>query len=605
MKHHSLIFIVFAILALAGVNLIFYGPSNPAGGTCKPANGEQPEAAQAGTSQQTQNSTCQKSNTQKADTIKSSSPTLASLSGNNSSGSSSNRQPDNRNTAPKKQVFESQLAGKWYPADKEQLQNQIKNLLESAETQERKEVRALVLPHAGYKYSGSVAASSLKQLSSKTYHRVIILGPTHRYNLKNKVSVPANYTHYKTPLGEIPLDMDFLNNLAKSPTVEKTDYIHRSEHSVQIELPLLQEVLTSEFELVPVVVGQLDPAAAAGIGKKIRDLIAGDKEKTLIVVSSDFTHYGPRYGYQPFDKNIRENIRELDMKVLRHLRQQKIDKYYDFIDSTKVTVCGKHPLGILLQILPSNTAIHKAAYDTSGRMTGSFQNSVSYLGLVCTAPYKDTQSDKENNSDQESDDKSKADSEKDSKPPEQQALNTESREKLLTLARRSIKYYLEHRTAPSQNDLDMEISEPLKKTRGAFVTLHKNGRLRGCIGEIKARRALYKAVIHQAVNAAFRDRRFRPLKENELDNISIEISVLYPPHKVSSFKDIEIGRHGIILKKRGRSSVYLPHVASQQSWDIRETLRHLSRKAGLPADAWKENTDFYVFEATVFSEDGS
>jgi AmmeMemoRadiSam system protein A len=142
----------------------------------------------------------------------------------------------------------------------------------------------------------------------------------------------------------------------------------------------------------------------------------------------------------------------------------------------------------------------------------------------------------------------------------------------------------------------------MKEVMGAFVTLHRSGRLRGCIGEIFPRRELYKAVMDHAINAGVNDRRFSRVQAHELPELDFEISALSPPRAVDSYKDIVIGKHGIVVRKRGRQAVYLPQVAPEQGWNVEETLTHLSQKAGLPGDAWKSDCDFLVFEATVFGE---
>ncbi|MCF7791180.1 MAG: AmmeMemoRadiSam system protein A [Victivallales bacterium] len=171
---------------------------------------------------------------------------------------------------------------------------------------------------------------------------------------------------------------------------------------------------------------------------------------------------------------------------------------------------------------------------------------------------------------------------------------------MLMLARKSIEYKLNNSSYSLEN-----IPEYLNKTRSCFVTLHKkNGQLRGCIGNIQAFESLYNNIIHNALNSAFSDPRFPKLQSiYELNSLKIEISVLTPKVKVDSYKDIVLGKHGIILRVGMSGSVFLPQVAPEQGWDISTTLSHLSIKAGLPPDAWKnKSAEFEVFEAIVFSE---
>jgi len=151
--------------------------------------------------------------------------------------------------------------------------------------------------------------------------------------------------------------------------------------------------------------------------------------------------------------------------------------------------------------------------------------------------------------------------------------------------------------------MGLDASSGMRETMGAFVTLHKHGQLRGCIGEIVPRRPLYEAVMDHAVNAALNDHRFPPVEAQELSDLHFEISALTPPKPVDSYQDIEVGRHGMTLEKHGRRAVFLPQVAPEQGWDIAETLTHLATKAGLPPDAWEEGASYTVFEAVVFGEE--
>lgn len=181
-------------------------------------------------------------------------------------------------------------------------------------------------------------------------------------------------------------------------------------------------------------------------------------------------------------------------------------------------------------------------------------------------------------------------------------LSAEERRALLRLARGTIEVYLRERRMPTPRELGVTITPAMRMIAGAFVTLHKDGDLRGCIGEIEPEREVYRAVQDHALNAAFRDPRFPPLSAAELPAVDIEISVLTPPQEVSSWRDIEIGRHGVVLSKAGRRAVFLPQVAPEQGWDVETMLDYLAMKAGLARDAWREGARFEVFEALVFGE---
>lgn len=481
------------------------------------------------------------------------------------------------------QTLDSHLAGSWYPDSKAVLEKQIDGFIKNVKVKKLDNVIALLLPHAGYRYSGQVAAYGLAEIVGKSYERVIVLGPSHRVSMRDMLSIPQ-YKFYKTPLGKTELDLDFIEKLRKFPFVKMIDYAHENEHSVQIELPLLQYALKNKFKFVPVVVGQMSADGAQKVADALRPLL--DK-KTLVVVSSDFTHYGSNFMYKPFplNNNTPANIRKLDFGAVDLIKTISPDKFRSYVYGKHITICGRGPIEILLRILPANAKTEMLAYDTSGRMTGSYASSVSYVCCAFTGNW-DKQKEKPENT------------------ASKDTLSPESQKQLLKLARGTIAYYLNNSGLPAPKDIGVTITPDMEKVMGAFVTLHKkSGRLRGCIGEIQPRRALWSAVREQAFNAAFRDWRFTPLKPEELENIDIEISALTPPVPVKSYKEIVLGRDGIILTRGNRSAVFLPQVATEQSWNLAETLSNLSRKAGLPTDAWKEDgTTFKVFHACVFGE---
>jgi AmmeMemoRadiSam system protein A len=233
-------------------------------------------------------------------------------------------------------------------------------------------------------------------------------------------------------------------------------------------------------------------------------------------------------------------------------------------------------------MLPADAQVHQLHYDTSGRMLGDFSSSVSYCALAVSGKWPQV--------------------DRVAPAAEPEGLTAADRARLLRLARGSLTHVLENGEMPTAEQLDVEITPAMKRVSGAFVTLHKNGKLRGCIGEVFPYRQLYKAVMAQAVNAGLNDHRFEQVESSELDDIHVEISVLTPPRPVASASDIVIGTHGVILEKTGCTALFLPQVATEQGWDLETTLTHLAQKAGLPGDAWREGASFEVFEAIVFGE---
>jgi AmmeMemoRadiSam system protein A len=187
--------------------------------------------------------------------------------------------------------------------------------------------------------------------------------------------------------------------------------------------------------------------------------------------------------------------------------------------------------------------------------------------------------------------------------PASNTLTQQDKRNLLLLARKTIEFYLQNGGAPTDEQLGIPITDAMKVPRAAFVTLKENSDLRGCIGDVLPRQPLYKSVIANAINAAVNDWRFQPVAKDELAKITIEISALTVPAPIDSYNKIRLGTDGVILQKAGQSALFLPQVASEQSWNVEQTLTHLSLKAGLPADAWKEGATFMTFQAEVFGEE--
>ncbi|NCC50139.1 MAG: AmmeMemoRadiSam system protein B [Spartobacteria bacterium] len=487
------------------------------------------------------------------------------------------------NQQPKKVLYAS-LAGTWYTPDGKALRKELEGYLKAVPNEpEYTNVCALVLPHAGYRFSGPTAARALKEVRDHAYKRVIVMGPSHRMALPNMGALPG-HTHFSTPVGETPLDIEFMERLRNTPFFEEIPQAFNGENSVEIQIPFAQVAL-QDFLLVPIVIGQLDRQATL----KMAELLAGMiGPETLVIASGDFTHFGRRFGYVPFTNNIKENIRELDMGAFDFMKNKDAEGFAGYVDETGATICGRCPFALLLDMLPDNAEVHLTHYETSGDITGDYDNPVSYVSAAITGAWEgqDTEPVTKETSEAISSD----------------LLTMEDKTNLLRLARGTLTHYLKTRRTPTPTALDIDVTPGMKEIMGAFVTLHKNGQLRGCIGEIFPRRALYEAVIEHAVNSGVNDTRFPPVNASELPELDFEISALSRPERVSSFNDIVIGKHGVVLHKGGRQAVFLPQVAPEQGWGLEETLTHLSMKAGLPPDAWREGASFDVFEAIVFGE---
>lgn len=474
------------------------------------------------------------------------------------------------------EVLVSPLAGTWYAKDQTKLKAELQGYLKKADQKPMDDVIALILPHAGYRYSGQTAAYGIKALK-KNYKKFIILGPSHRVSMYNTLSVP-NVTHFQTPLGKVPLDTKFIAQLKKHEIFKSISQAHNYEHSVQIQIPLLQ-IKEKDFSIVPIVVGNCDEATIKKAGNIIRNLM---DEETLLIASSDFVHYGKNFHYTPFLDNIPENIKKTDYGALEQIKKLDMKGFIEYRNKTGATICGVMSIGVMLAALPKETKVHELCYRTSGDMTKDFTNSVSYFSIAFTGKWtKKKLPIVKNDGDK---------------------LTEKDKETLLKLARGTLTFYLKNKKIPKLEDLNIKINQRLKAKRAAFVTLKKNGMLRGCIGEIFPRQPLYESVIANSLNAGINDRRFRPVKLEELEKITFDISALTPPKQVKTYKDIRIGVDGMVLKKGWNSAVFLPQVATEQGWDLPTTLSHLARKAGLPADGWKKDCQWLTFQAEVFGE---
>ena len=474
-------------------------------------------------------------------------------------------------------VREPAVAGRFYPDSKTELTKKINSYLDKAliESLPGKPV-AIISPHAGYQYSGAVAAYGFKAIKDYKYKRVIILAPSHysRYRGASILDVDA----YKTPLGLVNLNSGICNNLVNNPPFIGTfKNAHKREHSLEVQLPFLQTVLGDDFELIPVLISRLNSEEVDFIADKLRPLI---DEDTLVVVSSDFTHYGHGYDYVPFKKDVEANIRKLDHGAIERILALDLDGFFRYKGATGITACGFMPISVMMKILPSNVQGKVLNYDTSGNILDDFNTSVSYASIIFT---------------------------RDIEPPDiigdSNGLNSDEKLTLLEVARKTLESSVKEGKRPDLNSGEYTLSQTLKNKRGVFVTLNKNGNLRGCIGHIQPREQLFDAVIDNTINSSMNDARFKPVSEDELPDIEIDISVLSPIKKISGAEKFITGKHGIIICLGGMRAVFLPQVATEQGWDREETLAQLCNKAGLPSYAWKDDEmEFFVFTAEVFHE---
>jgi hypothetical protein len=276
-------------------------------------------------------------------------------------------------------VREPAVAGQFYPGRDSELRRDVVEYLSAVPAQKIDgRIAGLVSPHAGYSYSGRAAAYGYNLLKGKGFKRAIILAPSHRAAFRGAALSDADA--FKTPLGLVPLDREACAGLLSHELYAKLPQAHENEHSLEVQLPFLQEVL-GDFTLVPVIIGQLRREDAETIASPLKKLLDG---RTIIIASSDFTHYGAGFDYLPFTDNIRENLKKLDLGAVEIIQKRDAPGFNAYVERTGATICGHYPIEILLEALPNDARGHLLKYETSGDMTGDFSHCVSYVSMVFT-----------------------------------------------------------------------------------------------------------------------------------------------------------------------------------------------------------------------------
>ncbi|NOY22670.1 MAG: AmmeMemoRadiSam system protein B [Acidobacteria bacterium] len=472
--------------------------------------------------------------------------------------------------------------GNWYPGNRSALSELMNELFAgAAKSGTKHRPLALIVPHAGLRYSGRCTAEGFSLLKGWKIDRVIILGVAHRAALSG--ACVSDFAADRTPLGDIPVDTRITSALGKLPGFQVNDRIVVYEHSIENELPFLQHVLKGrKFKIVPVLFGSVSRGKLKEFARELNRYVT---ETTVVVVSSDLTHYGENYGYVPFSDHIPERLKKLDMGFLKLAMKLDVNGLFRYRRKTGITACGFVPISVLMEMMKGKHVSAKLVdYYRSGDENGDYSLSVSYGAVVF--------------------ERKKAKGE-DKKMNEHAAvprhISHENRVLLLKLARKALEAYT---SSGKRLDVDLKnYPKELLVRRSVFVTLNKNGNLRGCIGNLGEGDLLPISVRDYTVNAAASDPRFRPVQHGEVKDIDIEISVMTPFHEIPDYHRIRLGIDGVIISKGFYRAVFLPQVATETGWNLDQFLSHLCVKAGLPADAYKEpGMTFSVFQAEVFSE---
>jgi len=464
------------------------------------------------------------------------------------------------------------LAGAWYPGSEAELRTLVEKFLSRVPPSNISETPvALIAPHAGYVYSGQVAAYSYEVLRSRKFDSVIVIGPSHQVAFSGAATLDC--AGFRTPMGVVPTDRALLSALLKREA-RLRDFPEPffKEHSIEIQLPFLQTVLPG-FKLVPIIMGDADLATCRSLAEAIADCIRG--KPVLVVASSDLSHF---HSY--------EAANELDRRFLEIVAAMDPDRLHASLLSGKSEACGRAPVitaMILSKMLGAN-ACRVLNYANSGDVTGDKASPRGVVGYASAVFLKLPP-------DRDKSEKKKAGVDLGLSDAEKAQLHAIARDVIETRCRGK---------APAAR-ASSELPPRLRELRGAFVTINKDGRLRGCIGQVVAQQPLADAVAQMAEAAALHDPRFSPLRPDELPHITIEISVLTPFKKIESPDEIEIGKHGLIVRRGASSGLLLPQVATEYKWDTTAFLQNTCIKAGLPKDAWKDkNTEVYIFSADVF-----
>ena len=462
------------------------------------------------------------------------------------------------------------FAGQFYSADPARLAAEIEGYLAAAApaAPPSGKILALIVPHAGYVYSGRTAAAAYALVRGKAIDTVVIIGPSHHVAFEGCSIWPDG--GFETPLGVARVDAALAREIAKASGFRFRPEAFAEEHSVEVQVPFVQKALPGAA-IVPIVMGrQTRPT--------IRTLAAA-LEKTclaknvLVVASTDLSHFLPTAEAQATDAATAALIRAVNTEGL--IRKT---------EAGENIMCGGGPVAAVL-LLAGKAGQPRVEILARTDSSGFGGPVVGYLaaavlsgagpGLARTGTGKPGPGE-----------------------GDEYSLTPEEKAELLRLARASVTEFVERRAVIEDASGKAKFLEP----RGVFVTLTKGGDLRGCIGFIEPVAPLGQAVIRAAVYAATEDPRFPPVRPAELKDLKVEISVLTPVREIADPRQVIVGRHGLIVARGGLKGVLLPQVPVENKWDRETFLEQASLKAGLPPDAWRLGAKLYVFEAIVFHE---
>lgn len=448
------------------------------------------------------------------------------------------------------------FAGAFYEKNAEILSRQIDRFLQNAEKEPTpvEEILALIAPHAGYVYSGQVAAYAYRLIQGKDYESVIIIGPSHRYGFKGCSIYPQG--GYETPLGMLKIDEHLASEISKASGFKFISQAHQMEHSVEVQIPFIQKTLP-QAKIVPIVMGFPTRKTITRLAKALIEVLPG--KKALIIASTDMSHFLSK-----------KEANDVDSKTISLIQSFNTNDLLKKLEKRENIMCGGGPVvsTLLYARNREKTEVEILRYSDSSHYGSPESNVVGYLAAALYSK----------------------------PPPPKFSLSEEEKKELLQLARSAINQFIKQNEIINYSTQNLN----LLTKKGAFVTLKKKGLLRGCIGFIEPVLPLYETVIRGSIYAACRDQRFPPVSVGELKDLEVEISVLTPLKKIHNLRLIRVGKHGLVISKAEKKGLLLPQVAVENNWSRVTFLQRACLKAGLPRDAWKSGADIYIFEAIIF-----
>lgn len=486
-------------------------------------------------------------------------------------------------SAPLSAIRPAAVSGQFYPASKEALAREIKFYLQSTTPDSERfspatpefkgsQVKILIVPHAGYDYSASIMAAAYRALAGQKLKRVYLLGNSHQHYFSG--AALDDRQAWASPLGLVRIDQEKVAELKaaaekSNPSVlQINSAVHDGDHVLEVQLPFLQGVLGDNFKIIPILLGNTGDTDYLALAEILSESL---EEGDILVVSSDMSHYPGYQEAQSIDRLALEKIKNRDLAGLEELSREATQN----IPNEQTILCGLEAVKISLVLAKKlNFSAEILAYRNSGdSLLGDKNRVVGYGALVFLAGTTPLAA---NN-----------------------FLNAKQQGILKDIAKKSVEKYVRDGLKLSLSIKDQD----LQQTAGVFVTLKKDGQLRGCLGEIIASRALWQVVQDMAIAAATQDQRFVPVSPSELDSLDYEVSVLTPPQAISDWRRIRLGQDGVIISKGKQSGVFLPQVALEGSWTLEQFLEQLcSQKAGLPADCYQNDPEvkISIFQAQVF-----